>query len=316
MMIEKNVSIENDGQTIAGTLTLPRDQPASQCVLMIGGSGPLDRNQNSANLQLNLFNTIAEHLAEAGIASVRYDKRGCSHSTGNFNASGHFDLVGDASCWLRYLHKHPDFLNTPIYVLGHGEGALIGAQLAAIYPAITGQIMLAPSTENYADVIQRQAENALQEIVEMPGIKGKLFRFFLRLGGDQIAKQKKLIARICKSSRATFKVRRQVINAKWIREMIQLDPMAIYGKASIPTLAIAGTKDLQSLPADIQRLKSVVKGPFKSQVIPDLTHVLRADSGEPSTRHYARLTKQPLDERVIAIIRGWLSRQPQAATPS
>ncbi len=315
-MIEKTVSIENDGQTLAGTLTLPADQPASQCVLMIGGSGPLDRNQNSANLQLNLFNTFAEHLAEAGIASVRYDKRGCGLSTGKFDDAGHSDLVDDASCWLEYLRNHTDFQSTPLYVLGHGEGALIGAQLAAIHPAIAGQIMLAPSLENYADVIHRQAENALSEIIKMPGVKGTLFRFFLRLGGDQIAKQKKLITRICKSSRATIKIRKQVINAKWIREMIQLDPLDIHAKVSIPTLAIAGSKDLQSLPADVQRLKSVVKGPFKSQIIPDLTHVLRTDSSEPSARHYARLAKQPLDERVISIVRGWLSRQPRAATPS
>lgn len=314
-MIEKIVSIEHDGQTLAGTLTLPAAQPSVQCVLMIGGSGPLDRNQNSANLQLNLFNTLAEHLAEAGIASLRYDKRGCGLSTGNFNAAGHSDLLDDASCWLDYLHNHPDLPSTSLYVLGHGEGALIGAQLAAIRPAVTGQIMLAPSVENYADVIQRQAENALQEIVDLPGVKGKLFRFFLRLGGDQIAKQKKLITRICKSSRATFKIRKQVINARWIREMIQLDPMAIHAKVTIPTLAIAGSKDLQSQPTDIHRLKSVVKGPFKSQIIPDLTHVLRTDAGEPSTRHYIRLSKQPLDERVISIIRGWLARQPGAATP-
>ena len=315
-MIERTVSIENDGQTLAGTLTLPSNKAGSQCVLMIGGSGPLDRNQNSANLQLNLFNTLAERFAKAGIASVRYDKRGCGLSTGKFDAVGHSDLLDDASCWLEYLNTHQDLQNTWIYVLGHGEGALIGAQLAAIYPTIAGQIMLAPSMENYADVIQRQAENALQEIVELPGFKGKLFRFFLRLGGDQIAKQKKLIKRICKSSRATIKVRKQVINAKWIREMIQLDPLDIHAKACIPTLAIAGSKDLQSLPTDLQTLKSVITSPFESHVIPDMTHVLRKDPDEPSIRHYARLSKQEMDERVISLTRRWLARQARTVSSS
>ena len=313
-MIEKTVSIENDGQTLAGTLTLPPNHSALQCVLMIGGSGPLDRNQNSANLQLNLFNTIAERLAKAGIASVRYDKRGCGLSTGKFDAAGHSELLDDAACWLQFLNAHPDFQNTSIYVLGHGEGALTGAQLAAVYPTIAGQIMLAPSMENYANVIQRQAENALREVVELPGIKGKLFRFFLSLGGDQIAKQKKLITRICKTSRTTLKVRKQVINAKWIREMIQLDPLAIHAKACIPTLAIAGSKDLQSLPTDLQILKSVITSPFESHVIPDMTHVLRRDPDEPSIRHYARLSKQEVDERVISITRRWLARQARTAS--
>lgn len=312
-MNEKIVSIENDGQTLAGTLTLPSNKPVKHCILMIGGSGALDRNQNSANLQLNLFNSIAEQLAQSGSASIRYDKRGCGLSTGNFDAAGHSDLVEDAACWLEYLRNHADFQKIPLHVLGHGEGALIGAQLAAANPIIAGQIMLAPSTENYADVIQRQAENALQEIVLLPGVKGRLFRFFLRLGGDQIAKQKKLINRISRSSRPTIKVRKQVINAKWIREMIQLDPLAIHAGTNIPTLAIAGSKDLQSQSSDIQQLKSVVRGTFESHIIPDLTHVLRTDPDEPSVRHFARLSKQEIDRRIISIIRRWLSHQARTA---
>ena len=176
--------------------------------------------------------------------------------------------------------------------------------------------MLAPSMENYANVIQRQAENALQEVVRLPGIKGRLFRFFLRLGGDQIAKQKKLITRICKSSRATIKVRKQTINAKWIREMIQLDPLAIHANAGIPTLAIAGSKDLQSLPTDLQVLKSVITSAYESHVIPDMTHVLRKDPDGPSIRHYARLSKQDPDKQVIFFIKRWLARQAKTALSS
>ncbi|ASJ76595.1 alpha/beta hydrolase [Granulosicoccus antarcticus] len=307
-MIEDNISIDNEGHTLAGALTRPNSGPATQTVLLIGGSGPLDRNQNSSNLQLNLFNTLAEHLVQAGIASVRYDKRGCGISTGNIDAAGHTDLVEDASRWLRYLQTHVDFKDTQLFVLGHGEGALIGAQLAARYPAIVGLIMLAPSTENYAAVIERQAQNALQEITDLPGLKGKLFRFFLRLGGDQIAKQKKLIAKIMKSSRATMKIRKQTINAKWIREMIQQDPLAIHAQVNIPTLAIAGSKDLQSQASDLQQLQSVLQGPFESHVIPDMTHIMRIDPDAPSTRHYVRLAKQDMDERVLTLISDWIAR--------
>ena len=51
---------------------------------MIHGSGPMDRNENMPGQSLNVFNTIAEHLAEKGIASLRYDKRGCGKSGGNY----------------------------------------------------------------------------------------------------------------------------------------------------------------------------------------------------------------------------------------
>ena len=65
---------------------------------MVHGSGPLDRNENvKKGSHLNLFNTLAHHLAGIGIASLRYDKRGCGESTGDYYAAGHSDLLADVS---------------------------------------------------------------------------------------------------------------------------------------------------------------------------------------------------------------------------
>ncbi|NND90107.1 MAG: alpha/beta hydrolase [Granulosicoccus sp.] len=305
-MNEKLVSIEHDGVTLEGTLSRPDGDGMAMCVLLIAGSGPLDRNQNSARVQLNLFNSIAAKLCEKGIASVRYDKRGCGKSTGDFDATGHTELVGDAARWLSWMQQLSSLKETSFYLLGHGEGALIAAQLAASNPTIDGQILISPSVENYARVIQRQAEVALQEISTLRGFKGGLLRFFLRLSGNQIAKQKKLVKRIQQSSGATIKIRKQLINAKWIREMIALDGPAIFAETTVPTLAIGGAKDLQSLPADVDTLKTLIRAPLEAHVLPDLTHVLRADEGVASTQHYTRLSLQPVDDRLHEIIGRWL----------
>lgn len=308
-MLEETVTIQNDKVNLEGTLTTPDNEQPKMAVLLIADSGPLDRNQNSAKVQLNLFNTVAEHLALAGIASLRYDKRGCGNSTGNYDAAGHSDLVSDAGECLKFLRKHSAINGAPLLILGHGEGTLIAPQLIAQNDDINGQVLLSPYVENYASMIHRQAEKALGEISSLTGFKGKLIRFFLAVSGDQMVKQKKLIARIRKSSKSVIKIKKQVINAKWIREMVDLDAVVVHQLANVPTLAIGGEKDLQSLPGDIEKLKDVITGPLETHVIPDLTHILRTDSEEPSTQHYLQLSIQPVDSRVLETTTHWLLQQ-------
>lgn len=321
---EQAASLNYAGNLLQGTLTLPCDsentndsessQPIIAALLLLPDSGPLDRNQNSIQVQLNIFNEIANSLAPKGIASLRYDKRGCGMSKGKFDTAGHSDLVADAQQWLDYLNTDPATQKAPIYILGHGEGSLIAAQLSAANTYVKGQILLTPFIEDYESVIRRQAENALEDIADLEGFRGKLIRFFVKLSGDQIAKQKKLIQKIRKSKRSTFKIRKQVINAKWIREMISLDAAAIHGSVTIPSLIIGGKKDLQCLPQDVEKIAAIVKGPVQSHVLDDLTHILRADPEKPSVRHYLQLTLQDVDKRVVDTISTWLAQQTKQTT--
>lgn len=65
------------------SLLLPKESgKAMPVVLMLSGSGPTDRNSNSPVLpgKNNSLQMLAEGLAENGIASLRYDKRGVGES--------------------------------------------------------------------------------------------------------------------------------------------------------------------------------------------------------------------------------------------
>src|SRR5438067_1649273 len=79
--VEQHISFQgNGGITIAGTLVLPETANSDRlvpAVLLIQGSGPTDRDGNQPpNLQTDLLRQLANILAGAGIASLRYDKRG------------------------------------------------------------------------------------------------------------------------------------------------------------------------------------------------------------------------------------------------
>lgn len=317
--IEQSVELAIAKTPFHGTLTLPQGADSTQTpnqhrgvsavVLLLPDSGALDRNHNSVQVQLNISNDIANYLAAHGIASVRFDKRGCGLSKGNFDSAGHSDLVADAQVWLDYICQHSPLAGAPVFILGHGEGSLIAPQLCAANPEVQGQILLMPFVENFENVIRRQAENALREIAELEGFKGKLIRFFIRLSGNQMKKQRKLINKIRKTRRATLKIRKQVINAKWIREMVNLDAGAIHGAVTTPTLIIGGQKDLQCLPGDVEKIAALVQGPVQSHVLSDLTHILRPDPEKPSIQHYLMLSLEEVDRRVVGLVQRWLDDQ-------
>jgi hypothetical protein len=66
------------GIVLSGTLTTPDGVIGKvPAMLLLPGSGPTDRdgNQLMANLRTDLLKGVAEGLAAAGIASLRFDKR-------------------------------------------------------------------------------------------------------------------------------------------------------------------------------------------------------------------------------------------------
>lgn len=66
---------------LSGTLLKPKSaSEPPPVVLLIGGSGPTDRNGNQGGAGAGELRQLAEQLAERGIASLRYDKRGIGRS--------------------------------------------------------------------------------------------------------------------------------------------------------------------------------------------------------------------------------------------
>lgn len=72
-----DVSWQLDGITISGTVTRPDGVGEFPAVVLVAGSGPTDRDWCSPLLpgDNGSARLLAEALAGAGIASMRYDKR-------------------------------------------------------------------------------------------------------------------------------------------------------------------------------------------------------------------------------------------------
>ena len=56
-MLELELEIKAADGVLSGTLCLPSDRGPFPCVLMLPGSGPLDRDENFEGQRLDIFNT-------------------------------------------------------------------------------------------------------------------------------------------------------------------------------------------------------------------------------------------------------------------
>lgn len=306
-MIEKEITIESAGNRLSGMLCIPQESGKFPFVLMIHGTGPLDRDQNMPGQQLNIFNAIAHHLAGKGIASLRYDKRGCGKSSGDYYAAGNSDLINDAISAFDCL-KELDVCNPDqVFLLGHSEGCIIAPQVSLKRP-VRGLVLLCPFVDHMESILLKQAAQIQKEFEGAPGLGGLVRRAASRIMGMTVSSQQQLIDRLKSSTEDTFTVRGQKITAKSLRELMRLDPPAIFSQVTAPLLLIGGEKDLQCDPQDVDRIASLAQGPAEAHVIRDLTHVLRLDTRPATLLGSAELVKSPMEPTVLDLIARWLDK--------
>jgi uncharacterized protein len=303
MISEEDIKFHSGATRLAGTLKLPATHGEFPGVVLVSGSGQVDRNENAKKLPIDALEQIAKHLAEHGIATLRYDKRGVGASEGEFWETGFYDNVADAKAAIHYMRAHEYIQTHQVFVLGHSEGAVIASRLAATDQELAGAILLAGTAQSGEDVLLWQSR---QVIKGMHGLNGFLIH---ALHLDVQKAQRKQLDKIKKTSRDW--VRFQLIaklNAKWYREFMAYNPAEDMPKISIPILAITGSKDIQVNPADLEKMSTLINSEFESHEIPDLTHMLRTDPNEPTLSAYRELVQHPVDAQVLDIITNWLQR--------
>ena len=127
--VEEEVTFANAEITLAGTLTLP-DAPARHpAVVLLQGSGPLNRDEEGFGMKP--FVIIADFFARNGIAVLRYDSRGVGGSTGAAFQYTLSDVAGDALAAVRYLKARSDVNFARIGLCGHSQGGIVAPMCAA-----------------------------------------------------------------------------------------------------------------------------------------------------------------------------------------
>ena len=237
---EEEIEVQTSYGSLYGSLVLPSTGYRFPLVIIVAGSGPTDRDGNNPLLAGRgyVYRQIAEELKEAGIATLRYDKRGIGKSSGALQREEdlRFDyFVNDVVSWAELLKSDERF--TKLVILGHSEGSLLGI-LAAGQIEVDGLITAAGAGRDMADVLLEQFSrqpdpyrSEAEEIIEA-----------LREGN--------MVSDVSEELYGAFRSSIQ----PFLISCMQYDPGKEIGKLDIPILIIQGTTDIQITVEDARKL--------------------------------------------------------------
>ncbi|MGI9471595.1 MAG: alpha/beta hydrolase family protein, partial [Rubripirellula sp.] len=127
----REVTCENkqDGITLAGTLTVPKEGERHAAVVLISGSGPQDRDETLVGHKP--FAVLADYLSRRGVAVLRMDDRGVGESGGQFLNATTEDFTRDVEAGIDFLRTVNEIDAAKIGLMGHSEGGLVAPMVAA-----------------------------------------------------------------------------------------------------------------------------------------------------------------------------------------
>ena len=275
-VIESPFAFQSGTLTLPGALTLPANYSRQIPVaLIVAGSGPTDRNGNSvgplrAQNNSNLYAILAWQLAEAGIASVRYDKRAVGENLKKLDIANTTidDFVADAIAGARKLVGDRRF--SKVILIGHSEGAELVLQAANRGAPTAGIVMVSGAGRPITSVLREQISKQLpaEEVVKWDSAFARYLRG--EDPGDVHPGLKPLLV---------------PVNRKFMQGWTKYDPAAEIARAKGPVLIIQGGRDVQVSEVDARALKAA-KPASKLVIIPVANHVYRA---APSMDRMAQL---------------------------
>jgi pimeloyl-ACP methyl ester carboxylesterase len=265
---ESELLLKTQTGDLSGSLTMPENVKTCPVVLIIAGSGPTDRDCNSAmGIQTNAYKMLAMDFAKNGIASLRYDKRGISKSRSAMTSESDLRFetyINDVISWISLLRLDNRFSN--IILLGHSEGSLIGL-IAAEQTKIAGFISIAG--------VGRPADILLQD-----QLKTKLLPYLLNESNKILDSLRagKTVANVDPNLISLYRPSIQPYMISWIK----YDPAKEIVKLKIPVLIIQGTTDIQ-VTVDDAKLLSTSKPDAKLLIIDNMNHILKESDNNIQT---------------------------------
>ncbi|NIS53644.1 MAG: alpha/beta fold hydrolase [Phycisphaerae bacterium] len=306
--IQKEVVFFNKDVTLAGTLTLPRTSGRHPAVVLLHGSGPLNRDHEFFGMKT--FWIIADHLTRRGVAVLRYDSRGVGGSGGAPYQFTLQDVAEDALAAIRYLKTRNDINPARIGLCGISQGAIVapiaasGSEDVAFIICLAGigvpgaQAQIAQMTS-----IAKANGASEQEIAELVENLKRIISL-VRNEADE-AEIRPLITTMLKNQCVSMsqKSEKQTQDNKaadthvdcvlswykspWFRFFIDYDPKTALKQVMCPALFLFGELDTQ-VPLQANRtvigdvLKKSGNKDYTLKTIPGANHVFQvANTGSP-----------------------------------
>jgi len=268
----------SDGATLAGTLLLPVWSELQKVpgIVLVAGSGPTDRDGNNplAPQRIDVLKQIAELLASAGIATLRYDKRGIGGSTprprGTLEEQERFfawdNFVADVAAAHGELVKHDEIKSYATALLGHSEGGLL---VLAALPAITknrphGMVLASTPGRPMREIVREQVSRGAPNLVDAVTATMAAIEASGHVPADLPIELQALFPAYA---------------GPYLQRMLAFDPAQALLGLDLACLLLQGAADRQVVPmGDVQPLIDALSkrsAPGEAVVIPAVSHNLK-----------------------------------------
>lgn len=260
-------NIEKDSKNISvspfvdGTILTPKSAEKIPLAIIIGGSGPTDRNGNQQMMENNSLRYLAEGLYQKNIASFRYDKRivkQMKERTINEESIRFDDFIKDANDVLAFFSKAETF--SKIYIIGHSQGSLVG--IMAAQNGADGFISIAGAGQSIDNVIVEQLSK------QAPGLTENA-----RTAFDEM-KANGSTTNYSPGLSSIFRTALQPFIYSWMK----FDPQEELSKLDIPVMIINGDNDIQVSVTEADLLHRAKPG-SEFLIVPKMNHVLKEIEG-------------------------------------
>ncbi len=334
--VEEEVTFQNGDVTLAGTLTLPAGDGPFPALILLSGSGQQDRNEALPIVPgYKPFYEIADTLTRQGVAVLRYDDRGVGGSTGDPTTATSADFADDAEAAFRFLQDRADIDGEQIGMLGHSEGGILAAMIAARNPDVAFVISMAGTAVDGYETVVKQVERlalaagssqadadaaTVQQRAALDMVLAQdwdgLEAMATTIVEEQIAAipAEQLAAMGDKDALVQQQVAAQLqaLQSPWYQFFLSHDPADDLARVTAPVLGIFGGNDAQvdadqnstALQAALERAGNT---DVTIQVLPTANHLFQ-DAVTGGVDEYAALPPQLMPEFLQAISQWLLAR--------
>jgi len=259
---ETEISIPTNSVIINGTLLTPLSSEKNPLVILIPGSGPTDRDGNSAMTKNNSLKLLAEALANKNIATYRFDKSVLSYAKDEKNkidAITFETFINEAKSIINYFKNTKSY--TKIIIAGHSQGSLVG--LIAAKNNADAFISLEGAGRSLDEVLIEQIE------LQAPILKDETQKILAELKKGNIVEEfNPMLISLFNKQIQPFLI-----------SCIKYNPQKEIAKLKIPILIINGSKDIQVKNIDAELLHKAAE---KSElfIVKDMNHIFKEINGD------------------------------------
>lgn len=289
---QSELSFTSGGITLQGTLTLPEGAGPWPAAIIIAGSGPTDRDGNTMMGKTGSYAMLAAALAERGIASFRYDKRGLPSSKGSFDIPSVtvHDFAADVLAAAQLLDARDDI--GPVVLVGHSEGGLLALLAARDRAPVAGVVLVAAAGRDASTILREQLSKQLP-----PPLLAQFdsaWVGYIKEGGEYKAPP-------------GLEMLFVPANRRFMQSWQASDPVALVRGLSLPVLVVQGETDVQITAADAKALAGA-RPDVKLVMLPGINHVLKEAKGATAQEQMASYTDPslPLGPGVAKSIADWI----------